>query len=105
MRKFFSLVIFFSTISFYVCAEKVNNISITGNERVSEETIKVYGGIEIGKNYSEADLNEILRKLYETNFFENVKINLENQTLLINVNEHPIINQLTHQVYLKAFLF
>ena len=94
MRKFFSLVIFFSTISFYVCAEKVNNISITGNERVSEETIKVYGGIEIGKNYSEADLNEILRKLYETNFFENVKINLENQTLLINVNEHPIINQL-----------
>ena len=31
-------------------------IVITGNERVSNETIKVYGDIEVNKNISESEL-------------------------------------------------
>ena len=55
-------------------AEIVNKITIEGNSRISEETIKVYGDIEINKNYSEIDLNKVINNLYSTEFFENVNI-------------------------------
>ncbi len=40
------------------------------------------------------DLNEILKNLYETNFFENVNLSLNDSTLLINLVENPIIQNL-----------
>ena len=32
--------------------------------------------------------------MYSTNFFEDIKINLENNVLTINVKEYPVVNQL-----------
>ena len=94
MNKFYLfLTILFFTFSI-LKAETVNKIIIDGNKRVSNETIKLYGEIEINKDYKEKDLNLILKNLYETNFFEDVKISLKNNTLNINLKEYPIINQL-----------
>ncbi len=75
-------------------AEVVTKIIVNGNKRISEETIKVYGGIELNKDLTENDLNQILNDLYSTDFFEDIDINLQNQTLTINLKEHPVINQL-----------
>ena len=76
-------------------AEVVKGIKITGNERISEETIKVYGDIDAGKtNYTKQDLDKILRNIYETNFFKNVAVEIKNQFLIINLEEYPVINQL-----------
>ena len=61
-------------------AEVANNLIIKGNKRVSDETVKIYGEISIGKNYSDNDLDDILKNLYSTNFFENVSVNLINNT-------------------------
>jgi outer membrane protein insertion porin family len=83
-------LLFFSTLS----AEIVKKIVINGNKRVSEETIKLYGEIELNKDYKEQDLNPIINNLYETEFFEDVKISLNNNILIIDVKEYPIINQL-----------
>jgi len=77
-----------------VCAEVVKELKVEGNNRISLETIKVYGDIEIGKNYTELDLNEILKKLYSTNFFENISLNLENQILKIFIKEYPFISSI-----------
>ena len=94
MNKFYLfLAILFFSFSI-LKAETVNKIIIDGNKRVSIETIKLYGEIEINKDYKEKDLNLILKNLYETNFFEDVKISLKNNTLNINLKEYPIINQL-----------
>ena len=49
--------------------EIVKEIIIEGNKRVSEETIKVYGEIEINKDFTETDINKTLNNLYETDFF------------------------------------
>ena len=87
---FISLFLLISNLK----AEVVSKLSIKGNQRVSIETIKVYGEIEIGKDYSDTDLNLILKKLYETNFFEDIKINLTNNVLTLNLKEYPIVNQL-----------
>lgn len=87
---FISLFLLISNLK----AEVVSKLSIKGNQRVSTETIKVYGEIEVGKDYSDTDLNLILKKLYETNFFEDIKINLTNNVLTLNLKEYPIVNQL-----------
>ena len=91
----FTIYFFISLLfTFKSFAENVSKLEIKGNKRISNETIKVYGDIEIGKNYTEEDLNTSLKKLYETEFFEKIELNLKNEILYINVKEHPIINQL-----------
>jgi len=83
--------IFFSTICF---AEIIKNININGNKRISNESIIVFGDIKINTNYSESDLNFILKNLYETNFFNEIKLNIKNNTLNIDLIENPIIESL-----------
>ena len=83
--------IFFSTICF---AEIIKNININGNKRISNESIIVFGDIKVNANYSESDLNFILKNLYETNFFNEVKLNIKNNTLNIDLIENPIIESL-----------
>ena len=83
------ILFFISVISF---AEIVTDISVEGNKRISKETLIVFGEISLGSDYSQDDLNNILKKIYETNFFKNINLNIENSILKINVIENPIIN-------------
>ena len=89
--KYFLIIIFLSAP---VSAEPIKNIVINGNKRVSEETIKIYGKINSFKSYSEINSNKILKNLYGTGFFETVQVQFEKGTLIINLNEYPVINQL-----------
>ena len=59
-------------IFFY--SEIINKININGNKRISDETIKLFGGIEVNKDYSDNDLNNILKELYNTDFFKKIEI-------------------------------
>ena len=90
------LIIFFLScfIHSFSNAEVIKKIEISGNKRVSSETIKAYGDMNINKDYSEQDLNKILTNLYSTNFFQDVKINLSNGILVVQVQEYPVINEL-----------
>ena len=90
MLKFFTTLFFLSFLNLY--AEIIKKIEIKGNDRISEETIKVYGDIATGKDYSAFQINEVLKNLYDTNFFENIEISLNNNILNISVREYPIIN-------------
>ena len=93
IKKIFTLL-FFLLYIFAVKAEVVEKIVIEGNKRISDETIKIYGEVEINKNFSESDLNKVLSNLNSTNFFENIEINLNNKILRIKVEEYPFVNQL-----------
>ena len=75
----FSLI-FLITIS-NVIAEIVNKIEISGNQRIANETIKMFSDNPLGKNLNEEDLNIILKKLYNTNFFKNISVDLEKKYL------------------------
>ena len=88
-------------ISFLVCfyftyslADNQQKIIINGNDRIGEETIIVYGDIDLTKKLNEIEINRILKNLYETNFFEDVKIEYENDIISISVKEFPVVNQL-----------
>ena len=93
MNRIIFILCFFLTFSFSK-AEVINNLIINGNKRVSDETIKVYGEIELNKNLSESGINKIINNLYSTNFFDDVSIKITEDTLIVTVIEHPVVNQL-----------
>ena len=57
----------------------------------------MFGGVTINDDLLESDLNKILKNLYETNFFDLVTVKIENKTLIINVKENPIIQNINYQ--------
>ena len=75
-------------------AEVLDRIIINGNKRVSDETIILYGKIKIKEDINEQKVNEIISNLNSTNFFENINVELKNKTLILNLKEYPILNQL-----------
>ena len=83
-------VTIFSVVSAY--SEVVNKVEVKGNERISLETIVIFGDISIGENYESTDINLLIKKLYESNFFSNISAELKNNKLTIVVQENPIIN-------------
>lgn len=93
MKKIFIILTFF-LYSNFLSAEIIKKIDIQGNERISKETIKVYGDIKLNKDIDNFEINQIIKKLYSTNFFEDINISIKNQTLIIKLSEYPVINQI-----------
>ena len=89
---FITLFLFFFNANSY--SEVINKIDVIGNERISLETIVVFGDISIGKDYDMSDVNLLIKKLYETTFFSNISVEIENNKLIIVVKENPIINSI-----------
>jgi len=92
-KIFFSYLILLN-ISY---AEIVKDIKINGNNRISSETIKMFSSISINDDLKPKDINKILKKIYETNFFDNVSINFTNNILEISVKENPIIQNVAYE--------
>ena len=86
--KIFVLLFFFNVVTF---AEIVKNIKISGNERISNETIILFSDIPENKIIDELTLNRILKDLYKTGFFKDVELVLKDNILSIFVDENPII--------------
>ena len=86
-------VIFLFTVA-SVFSEVINDIEVSGNKRISKQTIIVLGNIDLGKNYSDDELNSITKELYNTEFFKDISLNLDNNILKVNVIENPIIEDI-----------
>jgi outer membrane protein insertion porin family len=95
-RKIFKLFffVFLAFASSSANAEILKKLEIIGNSRISNETIKVYGEIEINKDYSDDDLNAAIKRLYDTRFFSDISTSFSNGVLRINVKENPIIDSI-----------
>jgi len=78
-------------------AETVNKIIVEGNNRVSPETIIMFSGVSIKDDLSENNLNQVLKQLYGSNFFELVSVKIENNILRINVQEYPVIQNILYE--------
>ena len=97
-HKIILFIIFFTfVLSSWLRAEIIDKINITGNERISKETIKMFSGVFIQDDLSESDLNGILKKLYNTNFFDLVSVKIKNKVLIIEVKENPIIQNINYE--------
>ena len=51
----------------------------------------MFSDITVGDKIENIDINNVLKKLYDTNFFSNISISLNENILNINVSEYPIV--------------
>ena len=89
--KFITALLVIILLAFSAKSDVVNKIIVNNNDRISLNTIKTYGKITIGNNYTSDDLNNILKNLYETNFFQDVSLKINKNTLIIDVVENKLI--------------
>ena len=75
-------------------AENINGIIVNGNKRITSETIFTLGELNLTNFYDDNKINETLKLLFETEFFEDIKINISDNKLIISVIENPIIEDI-----------
>ncbi len=93
-KHIFLILLLFSSNAL---SDTVNKIDIIGNDRISNETIKLFISINANDQINEVKLNKILKDLYETDFFKDVSVKFENQILFIEVEENPIIENIYYE--------
>lgn len=69
----------------------VSDIKIEGLQRVSEGTVYNYLPVNIGDHLTAQRVREAIRALYATNFFRDVQMRREGNTLIVVVLERPSI--------------
>ncbi len=94
MFKYFLIIIFLLSQIQSSYAEILYKYEVIGNDRVSKQTIINFTDSDINQDLLNKDLDLILKKLYETTFFEDVSLNLTDGVLKITVKEYPIIQQI-----------
>ena len=91
MKKILLALLFLNFMLFSAKSEIINDIKLENNIRVSKESILAFGNIKLGKDYTENEINQILGDLYNTNFFSDIKLKVENNVLIVDVVEKKII--------------
>ena len=94
MKKFLVFLTLILISVNYSQAETIKMIDVIGNDRVSKNTIINFSELKIGDEINSEILNISLKKLYDTNFFEDVNISFDNNLLSIIVKEYPIIQEI-----------
>ena len=80
MHNLIKKILFFIFLSLYFSkafGEIVNKIEIFENERISNETIKMFADVSIEQDLNQNEINKILKNLYDSNFFDDVEISLK----------------------------
>jgi outer membrane protein insertion porin family len=106
MLKKMPWLVMFILAAQFLCADIIEKIQIEGNRKVSRETIQFYMKSREGGIYDPQKLKEDFQTLWETGFFENIRIEDENGTggkivRLIFV-ENPLISSVTYKTSKKV---
>tara|TARA_B100001057_G_scaffold354504_1_gene356469 strand:+ start:264 stop:2492 length:2229 start_codon:yes stop_codon:yes gene_type:complete len=94
MKYILIILVILNTTVGNVFADIINKIEVKNNKRVTKESIINFSGIELGKDYTQDQLNDILLDLYETNFFSDIKFNVNGNTLIVDVEERKIVQSI-----------
>ena len=94
--KYLKIIIIILLQTFFfnkASSEIIKKFNIIGNERVSKETIIMFSNLQIGDDIDQLRLNNSLKELYTTNYFNNVEIFNDKGIINIKVKENPIIQK------------
>ena len=78
-------------------AATVSRIEVRGNQRVDADTIRSYLTIEPGRSFTSFDTDESLRALFATGLFADVAIDQEGRTLVVSVDEYPVVSRVVFE--------
>ena len=76
---------------------KLGSISVTGNNRLSDEAIVNYARLKPSSVLSSEDLNTAYNKVLETGLFRNVAFKQNGRDLIITVEEFPTVNEISFE--------
>ncbi len=72
----------------------VRDIRVEGIQRIEAGTVFSYLPVKVGERFDEEQASEAIRGLYATGFFRDVRIETENDVLVVFVDERPAIAQI-----------
>lgn len=78
-------------------AAVVNRVEVRGNQRVDADTVRNYISIKPGKSFSNADIDEAVKALFGSGLFSDVRINQVGSTLVVQVSEYQVVNNVLFQ--------
>ena len=88
------IILFISLLNKNSFSEIIDEIRIDGNQRVSDETILMFSEVAVNDEVNQKN-KSYFKKSHDSNFFDNVSVKLENNTLMIIVKELPVINEIS----------
>ncbi|MGB1900042.1 MAG: outer membrane protein assembly factor BamA [Candidatus Puniceispirillaceae bacterium] len=72
---------------------RISEVRVDGNRRVASGTVQSYLPVRVGDLASPGSLSNALARLYDTNLFQDIKLDMDGSVLIIRVVENPIINR------------
>lgn len=78
-------------------AETIAQIRIEGNQRVEEETVLSYLQFSRGEEFDPEKIDESIKVLFQTGLFADVQMFQRGNTLVIKLEENPLINQVNFE--------
>src|SRR5256885_3029766 len=72
----------------------IKDIRVEGLQRTEAGTVFSYLPVKVGETMNEEKAQQALRALYATGFFSDVRLEVENDVLVVFVQERPAIAQL-----------
>jgi outer membrane protein insertion porin family len=78
-------------------AATLSRVDVSGNQRVSADTIRSYIGIKPGQSFSTDDVDAATKALFNTGLFADVKITQSGSALVVTVVEQAVVAQAVFQ--------
>ena len=98
MSRFLLILLIFCNFIFQnLPADIIKKIEIVGNKRIANQSVILFGDIKTNVNLTARDFDKILKNLYQTNFFENVKLEINGEILKIFLVENKIIQKVVFE--------
>ena len=94
MKIIFKIILIFFLLINQSYSEVIKDFKISGNKRISDATVILFSKLKKNEEINDNGLNKVIKDLYSTNFFKDVKISFNNQILEIIVEENPVVQSL-----------
>lgn len=78
-------------------AAVVNRVEVRGNQRVDADTVRNYISIKPGKSFTNTDIDDAVKALFGSGLFSDVRINQVGSTLVVQVSEYQVVNNVLFQ--------
>ena len=93
-KLFIRILICFLIVINSSLADQIKKITVIGNERISKDTIILFSELKANDKITSSLLNDAIKKLYSTNYFDLIEIEYSSDEIIIKVKENKIIQSI-----------
>ena len=91
MKKTIGLLLLSSFLTTTASAAVLKNVTVNGTQRLEDSTIMSYLNVKKGQNITSSDLDKATKTLFATGLFSDVRIQMNNGTMSVQLEENPIV--------------